>query len=236
MTITVSDSELIKKFLEGKQDIYKTIIVDACGTIDFPYRAKLIYNAINDNTDEDDYPAILASNGCQALSSKSDCVAFYKAHRTLFIDWLKSISNNSGSEQDILNTLSLIFYGEPRNKAKAVFMDDEEIDCYTDWVVGLINHIRIKLSVDFTRFANKYRKEHEFFDIDFSHDANLTLNAKRLLLKGLPEFYITDDGVIHNSNGQPILAPSNSLGDMIDIIHNAGYQKGCVTDNDWDIN
>lgn len=233
MSITISESELIRKFLAGKEDIYKAIIIDACGTSDFPYRAKLIYNAINDSTDDDDYPAILVSNGCEALSTKSACVAFYQSNRTLFIDWLKSTASGTGSDEDILNTLSLILYGEPRDAVKEVFINNKEIDCYAGLVYNLLTHLRVKLSIDFTRFADKYKKEHEFFDIGFSRDANLTLAAKRVLLKSLPEFYITDAGMIFNSDGHPLQVPSNSLEDMIDIIHNAGYQKGLAANNDW---
>jgi hypothetical protein len=235
MTITISESELIKKFLVDKEGVYKAIIVDACGTSDFCYRAKLIYNAIHDNTNEDDYDAILTSNGCQALQTKGDCVAFYESHRTLFMDWLKSTASGNGSEEAILNIMSLVLYGEPRNKVKAVFIDNEKIDCYADLIAKLLNHIRINLSIDFTRFADEYKKEHEFFDINFNSDANLTLAAKRVLLKSLPEFFVSDAGVVFDADRRPLQVPSNSLEDIIGIIHNAGYQKGRCADNDWDM-
>ena len=231
MTVITSNSELVEKFLIGKEKVFEAVI-KVCGVEKFVYRANLIYQGIASNEEDDKESEILRINGCSKLLEESDRVDFYQKNHGLFMDYLKSMAHGDKGNEGVLSVMSLVLYGTEREKIKAVFIDNERIADYAKLVSQLVNYVRIKICIDFTRFADKYKQEHDFFDIDFGLDANLTIAAKRLLLKGFPSFYITDDGIVRHSCGQAVKESSSSLADVLNIIQKSGYQDGKLSEYD----
>lgn len=226
-----SDSDLIKAFIESQHEAKKpmaAIIIDKFGRDNFMQQAEFISNNITNGRDQESqmpYP----------FQTEADRLAFYAENRTDYIAWFSGSFN--GSDANILNHLSMVLWGEDEASTEEInrvfILNDSSSDNYDRFIDLFVISSLENICPSFEGFVFKYRHENEFFDIDIELGANLSVEAKNLLLSRVPTLTVMNDGSVRDAIGV-IHDKHKTLEDILYLVRQDGYNDGYLARSEQD--
>ena len=226
-----SDSDLIQAFIESQTEAkaaLTTTIINKFGRDNFMQRAYFISNNEVEAVD-------LTNPQPNPFQAQEERLAFYADNHKDYMAWFSGV--RAGSKSDTLNLLSIMLWGEDDasyEQIERVFLsNDSSNPNYDRFADILVIHSLEDISQSFEAFVIRYRDENEFFDINIELNANLSVEAKHLLLCNVPTMNVMDDGSIRDAIGV-INEPHKTLEDIVRLIRMDGYKDGYLARSEED--
>ena len=226
-----SDSDLIKAFIESQHEAKKpmaAIIIDKFGRDNFMQQAEFISNSITDSRQQE-------TQILHPFQTQAERLAFYAENRTDYMAWFLGALDST--DANTLSLLSMLLWGEDDASTKEInrvfILDDSSSDNYERFIDLFVISSLENICPSFEGFVFKYRDANEFFDIDIELGANLSVEAKRLLLSRVPTLTVMNDGSVRDAIGV-IHDKHKTLEDILYLIRRDGYNDGYLARSEED--
>lgn len=226
-----SDSDLIKAFIESQNEAKKpmaAIIIDKFGRDNFMQQAISISNSITDSRQQE-------TQIPHPFQTQSERLAFYAENRTDYMAWFLGALDST--DANTLNLLSMLLWGEDEASTEEInrvfILDDSSSDNYDRFIDLFVISSLENICPSFEGFVFKYKDENEFFDIDIELGANLSVEAKHLLLSGVPTLTVMNDGSVRDAIGV-IHDKHKTLEDILYLVRRDGYNDGYLARSEED--